>query len=82
MRIHSDKGLKLEASVFNLLRWLIYLIDLGVDNLFSLLWLFLSPLSIIKVGVLWNLAGFVQFIESTAVAEVLDKDGDGSIQVG
>ena len=27
------------------------------------------------------LLGFVQFIESTPVAEVLDKDVDGSIQV-
>lgn len=27
------------------------------------------------------LAGFVQFIESTPVAEVLDKDEDRSIQV-
>ena len=27
------------------------------------------------------MSGFVQFIESTPVAEVLDKDVDGSIQV-
>ena len=33
--IHSDEGLTLETSVLtNLLRWLIYLIDLVVDNLF------------------------------------------------
>ena len=32
--IRSDEGLKLETSVFEFfLRWLIYLIDLGVDNL-------------------------------------------------
>ena len=30
---HSDKGLKLETSVFESLRSLIYLIDLGVDHL-------------------------------------------------
>ena len=30
--IHSDKGLKLETWVF--VRWLIYFIDLVVDNLF------------------------------------------------
>ena len=31
--IHSDEKLKLEASVLNFSRWLIYLIDLMVDNL-------------------------------------------------
>ena len=32
--IHSDEGLTLETSVFESLRWLIYLIDPVVDNLF------------------------------------------------
>ena len=35
--IHSDEGLKLETSVFESLRWLIYLVDLVVDNLLSVL---------------------------------------------
>ena len=32
--IHSDEGLTLERQSSNLLRWLIYLIDPVVDNLF------------------------------------------------
>ena len=31
-RIHFDEGLTLETSVFESSRWLIYLIDLVVDN--------------------------------------------------
>ena len=31
--IHSDQGLKLVTLVFESLQWLIYLIDLVVDNL-------------------------------------------------